>query len=818
MNRKRAERIRLREQVKRNIKRFPDDFMFQHSDKEVDFLLSQNAIPSRKVLGGSVPYVFTEQGVTNLSSVLTSDKAIEVNIQIMRAFVEMRRFIKSNILLFQSLDEVEMRQCQYKLETDQKFKQIFKALENGKELPTQSIAYYVIFKYINENIDSDKIREKILKKELPRKNDTYFLHADCDKHFAGLVFGVDSIKGQQLLLDPVIGNALKSGKGESLKAILEKHDEGFWSVFHYHIARIPDIRSLLPYSKTVYDSIWGTNKNRCSAFIKRLQNLPLSFPNKDSIFFYIPLIKMLIETNHSIENIWLQIIKSLEDNFSKDDFNVSLSIDLLSQIIKCFGNHQIQQYTIDVQNIKGWQQWAIESEKKELELYKWVSPPDSITNELATLVLQGQPIINDILKTSTYSINAGLKGWTQFSTACANHIKGTASGNGHSVEVLTVLYSSIMMAYFFGNELHSISIPEIANSTKGVQLIRNFWLTKNQANAEAVWSILSKHKQYSLIWSMAENSENKLLEDLIPLGMKNDALNFFNLKDGLNKLQNAIAIIEDKLKNEIVQCFISHTNILDEIGKLENLDVIEYSKELYLIVDMIDNIENFKTNIISKLMKITKGEWIQAFNNNTNLLFLIIAVKVKERKFILENNYFDEILDYASRWIKGDVEPTEWIIKNWLELVKVLKSSFQTHFKTKITELIWQNLKQLQLKTFESFQELLDVKNTINGKMQTMQEYLENILKSEIDFDKFKLIDIILSKDNKHRFKPEDHFPDVISTPLNNLYQSEKDNKEHKDMIVRIAERFHVSINDMNKSNEKDKNDTSVEVSDKEET
>ena len=71
--------IRLREQVKRNSKRFPPDFMFQLTASEVEFLVSQNAIPSKKHLGGYLPYVFTEQGVANLSSVLTNDKAIEVN-------------------------------------------------------------------------------------------------------------------------------------------------------------------------------------------------------------------------------------------------------------------------------------------------------------------------------------------------------------------------------------------------------------------------------------------------------------------------------------------------------------------------------------------------------------------------------------------------------------------------------------------------------------------------------------------------------------------------------------------------------------------
>lgn len=84
--------IRLREQVKRNIKRFPSDFMFKLTEEEIDLMLSQNAIPSKRHLGGSLPFVFTEQGIATISAVLTSEKAIEVNIQIIKAFVAMRKF------------------------------------------------------------------------------------------------------------------------------------------------------------------------------------------------------------------------------------------------------------------------------------------------------------------------------------------------------------------------------------------------------------------------------------------------------------------------------------------------------------------------------------------------------------------------------------------------------------------------------------------------------------------------------------------------------------------------------------------------------
>jgi len=101
--------IRLREQVKRNRKRFPEDFMFQLNQKEIDSMVSQNAIPSRKHLGGHNPYVFTEQGVAMLATVLNSERAILVNIAIMRAFVRLREMVSTHKELAQKLGQLERK-------------------------------------------------------------------------------------------------------------------------------------------------------------------------------------------------------------------------------------------------------------------------------------------------------------------------------------------------------------------------------------------------------------------------------------------------------------------------------------------------------------------------------------------------------------------------------------------------------------------------------------------------------------------------------------------------------------------------------------
>jgi hypothetical protein len=97
----------LKQAVRRNIKRFPFDFMFVLSKKEIEKMVSQNVIPSKSFLGGADPMAFTEQGVAMLSSVLNSERAIEVNILIMRTFVKLREIISTHKKVEEKLKELE---------------------------------------------------------------------------------------------------------------------------------------------------------------------------------------------------------------------------------------------------------------------------------------------------------------------------------------------------------------------------------------------------------------------------------------------------------------------------------------------------------------------------------------------------------------------------------------------------------------------------------------------------------------------------------------------------------------------------------------
>ncbi len=156
-----VETKRINEQVKRNIRRFPTNFMFQLTKTEWDYLQSQFATTNTHLLQSqsatakrrSLPYAFSEQGVAMLSSVLNSDTAIEVSIKIINAFVEMRKIIFDNNFIHFRIDKIERKQ----LESEQKFDLVFKALEGKNEITDQGIYFE------GQIFDSYSITSKIIR-------------------------------------------------------------------------------------------------------------------------------------------------------------------------------------------------------------------------------------------------------------------------------------------------------------------------------------------------------------------------------------------------------------------------------------------------------------------------------------------------------------------------------------------------------------------------------------------------------------------------------------------------------------------------------
>ena len=168
-----VETRRLNEQVKRNIERFPEDFMFQLTKEEFENWKSQFATSNSIVMGARKrPYAFTEQGVAMLSGVLKSSTAVEANIRIMRAFVSMRHFMVNNVAFFQRLETIEFNQLEsnkvqakilaHQEVQDHRIDEIFRRLDEGMYKPKQGIFFdnqiYDAFSFVSELIKSAKQR------------------------------------------------------------------------------------------------------------------------------------------------------------------------------------------------------------------------------------------------------------------------------------------------------------------------------------------------------------------------------------------------------------------------------------------------------------------------------------------------------------------------------------------------------------------------------------------------------------------------------------------------------------------------------------
>ena len=122
--------------VSRNIERFPENFRFQLTKEEFESLRSQFVTSNKSTNKGGrryLPYAFTEQGIAMLSGVLRSEVAIQVSIRIMNTFVEMRRFIANNALLFEQISNIELKQLAYQKSTDERFDRVFQYIDKHAE-------------------------------------------------------------------------------------------------------------------------------------------------------------------------------------------------------------------------------------------------------------------------------------------------------------------------------------------------------------------------------------------------------------------------------------------------------------------------------------------------------------------------------------------------------------------------------------------------------------------------------------------------------------------------------------------------------------
>lgn len=194
----------MNRQVKRNIERFPDDFMFQLTQEEYKVLKCQNGISNKRGGDRRLPYAFTEQGIAMLSGLLRSEIAIAANIVIMRAFVAMRRFLSANAQIFQRLDRIEIQQLehkQWKTEMDKKIDVIFDKIEEKSPSPTAEQIFatgciWDAWQYVSDLIRQAKSRIILIDNYVDERVLTLLT-----KRIDGVIATIHTRYNQQFLLD-----------------------------------------------------------------------------------------------------------------------------------------------------------------------------------------------------------------------------------------------------------------------------------------------------------------------------------------------------------------------------------------------------------------------------------------------------------------------------------------------------------------------------------------------------------------------------------------------------------------------------------------
>lgn len=202
----------------RNPDRFPENFMFQLTDDEWENLKFQSGTSKKQGGRRTLPYVFTEQGVAMLSSVLQTPVAVKVSIQIINAFVEMRKLISSNYGLLQRIEIVEKKQ----LESEIKFEHLFKIIENKELIPNQGVFFdgqvFNAYEFISKIIRSAKISIILIDNFIDEKTLTHLSKKGKNVTATILTKNIDS----KLKLD--LEKANKQYGGFVIKFFSKSHD------------------------------------------------------------------------------------------------------------------------------------------------------------------------------------------------------------------------------------------------------------------------------------------------------------------------------------------------------------------------------------------------------------------------------------------------------------------------------------------------------------------------------------------------------------------------------------------------------------------
>lgn len=707
------------------------------------------------------------------------------------------------------------------------------AYQYSEDIPISSIGYYAIMRQM-KFISKRNIREKLVSGEMPESKHLNFLPASCRKDIAGLVFGVNPEKGNELLLEPEIKKSLVNGDYDGLTKLVDTHGIDIWPVFRYHINHCSlNFSQMLNYSMAIYPGLEKDYHSEVEDFnnqIKQVvnsQDIVLEFSEREKDG-YIAIINLCSgkDNRQFILNFYNKTLKFF-DNYLADKGNPpDLSVQFFSTVILELEkiNISIQRKTLHFPSLERFIQWVKLS--SEVDIWKWIAPSINVIEEISSKIQPNAKIPEGVLESIRYIINSKIEvDWSTLIDQCQKHINhNNGTFSNHSDEVFEILaliglsnpryvtnlkpivtsgqfyhlfnqrqtenplYASVLCGFILNNELRSITIPVIGQSNQGINKIRAFWEIDDSDKAKSVLSYLKPFKQLNFLWQLAEDSKNKLVGHIIDHAIDElDCSFLFEVEDGLNKM-----VMYQNLKGnqdgieKLVEVFIQHGKIESEILENKELDVVENCRELCFVIEQTNNMDLIKY-VVNLVKPLTKETWFDSLENDSYLTSLAIELHKKSKEFELSHNYLDAIVEFCTNAEKIE----EWQEDNWDGLVKLLSTPFQKEFSKEASNHFIYKKGDISDIFYNLAKDYFD-KRKILKEENLYEDMVDNSLKEE-HYKKLKLINDLFSRDDiKKYYKKDKDKILVIKDRLKDILN--KADEDQKQLLKEISDKLDITL------------------------
>ncbi len=701
----------------------------------------------------------------------------------------------------------------------------------GDQVHISSIIYYACWREL-DFWDTQKIRASLVERRLVNPKHQLALSEGYFKDLAGLVFGVSPAKGEQLLLQPEISDALNNSNQERLLELSNIHGSTFHGILNYHFEHTEisleyALAAAKPLELFAAQKQFTLNifiKNVSSLILDRVTLTPLSSENRES---YLALLRICGQEEKFLVEMYEHLIRTLRFNLDpQQGGNLTFMADCLQENLQLLQakSKVPKSQRIQELNLAGLLLWTRHITPEEIVFPKLIQPSNTLFTELAAAIKQGQPF-PPVLDVIFYVQKSGIAAdWSPILKACQSYIVWQNSSNpaqqnqvfqvinqlcirpeGPSEDAIAIaknpayynlltqrkaadlVHGAIFYAFVFKSKIQTTQISDPAGnfplSSQGLSDIKGIWSSQDDTETTKLLLEIKRYQLWSLPWDIASETACKKAGVIIEAVLNElETAEIFRIDNAFDRYQSYLSVTTQNLREKVA-------SLLIEFGDLENQALIEtrtcsaFPGVFYYVAHQTNN-PTLLAKIARDLSNITQAEWLKTFEEESYLRAIPTLVKKKKPDFCLENNYLDAITKYMQGVFKAP-KWGKWTESNWTGIIDAMGSSFQKHYASSMTNILRDNAFRVPA-AFLDINKNYFVKEELFKEVKTIQEAIEDFIKKE-DFEHIKWMIFLLSPDANNAFKPQEHFPDVIRKPLQSLLTKVQGNEENVELVSQLA-------------------------------